>query len=56
VAKVVLEHIGYDPVSLESLLFQCGVAAAELLPVLTQLELCGIIALQDQAYVLSARS
>jgi DNA processing protein len=54
-AKAALQHIGYDPISLESLLFHCGVSAAELLPVLTQLELCGLIALQEQAYVLSAR-
>ncbi len=55
-AKAVLQHIGYDPISLESLLCHMGVSAAELLPVLTQLELSGVVALQDHAYVLSARS
>ncbi len=54
-AKAALAHIGYDPVSLESLLFHTGAAAEQLLPALTQLELGGLIELQDQAYVLSAR-
>jgi DNA processing protein len=55
IAKTVLQHLGYDPVSLDSLLLHCEMAAAELLPVLTQLELCGLVEMREQAYVLSAR-
>jgi len=54
-AQSVLQHIGYDPVSLDGLLLHCEVTAAELLPVLTQLELSGLVELREQAYVLSAR-
>ena len=53
-ADEVLGHIGYDPVSLESLVVQTGKQVPELLPLLTRLELTGELELRDLGYVRSS--
>ncbi|HTQ98877.1 MAG TPA: DNA-processing protein DprA [Candidatus Acidoferrum sp.] len=54
--KSVLRHIGYDPVSLDSLQLHSELPIAELLPLLTVLELRGLIEQQAQGYARTAQS
>lgn len=49
----VLDHVAYDPVSVDSLAVQTALPVSELLGCLLQLELLGLIATREGAYVLS---
>lgn len=53
--RQLLEHIGHDPASLDTLVVRSGWSVPELLQELVSLELAGCVELQPQGYVLAGR-
>jgi DNA processing protein len=53
-AASILQHIGYDPITVDMLAVRSDVLMTELLPQLLQLELQGYVELREQGYVLSS--